>query len=64
MSGPTRLVRSPPPGMPPEPLRYVGGTLIRARVARKEGAEDARRPPAQIDVALARLAPSGLVPTE
>jgi glycine/D-amino acid oxidase-like deaminating enzyme len=58
------LVRSPPPGMPPEPLRYVGGTLIRAAVARKEGAEDAGHPPAQIDVALARLAPSGLVPTE
>jgi glycine/D-amino acid oxidase-like deaminating enzyme len=58
------LVRRPPPGMPPEPLRYVGGRLVRAAVARKEGAEDAGRPPAGLDVALARLAPSGLVPTE
>jgi glycine/D-amino acid oxidase-like deaminating enzyme len=58
------LVRRPPSGMPPEPLRYVGGRLIRAAVARKEGAEDAGRPPAGLDVALARMAPSGLVPTE
>jgi glycine/D-amino acid oxidase-like deaminating enzyme len=57
------LVRRPPAGMPPEPLRYVGGTLVRAAVARKERAEDAGHPPKQLDVALARLAPSGLVPT-
>jgi putative aminophosphonate oxidoreductase len=58
------LVRRPPSGMPPEPLRYLGGTLVRSAVARKERAEDAGRPPTPVDVALARMAPRGLVPTE
>ena len=58
------LVRSPPSGLPPEPLRYFGGRVVRGAVARKERAEDAGRPPAMIDRALARLAPTGLVPLE
>ena len=58
------LVRPPPPGIPPEPLRYVGGRLVRGAVARKERAEDAGRPPALLDRTLARLAPAGLVPLD
>ena len=58
------LVRSPPPGLPPEPLRYVGGRVVRAAVARKERAQDAGRQPALLDRALARLAPAGLVPLQ
>jgi glycine/D-amino acid oxidase-like deaminating enzyme len=58
------LVRPPPPGMPIEPLRYLGGRVVRGAVARKEGAEDAGRQPAGIDRALARIAPPGLVPLE
>jgi putative aminophosphonate oxidoreductase len=58
------LVRSPPPGLPPEPLRYFGGRIVRAAVARKERAEDAGRGPAALDRALAGLAPAGLVPLE
>lgn len=56
------LVRPPPRGMPSEPLRYLGGRLVRAAVARKESAEDEGRTPAPIDRALAGLAPAGLVP--
>ena len=58
------LVRSPPRGLPSEPWRYIGGRVVRAAVARKECAEDAGRPPARIDLALARLAPAGLVPLQ
>ncbi len=58
------LVRSPPRGLPGEPWRYLGGRVVRAAVARKERAEDAGRRPARIDLALARLAPAGLVPLE
>jgi glycine/D-amino acid oxidase-like deaminating enzyme len=58
------LVRTPPPGLPPEPWRYLGGRVIRAAVARKEQAEDAGRDPARLDRALARMAPAGLVPLQ
>jgi glycine/D-amino acid oxidase-like deaminating enzyme len=58
------LVRDPPRGLPPEPLRYVGGRVVRAAVARKEVAEDAGRSPAWLDRRLARLAPAGLVPVD
>jgi glycine/D-amino acid oxidase-like deaminating enzyme len=58
------LVRRPPPGMPPEPFRYVGGRIVRGAVARKERAEDQGRHPAKIDRALAGLAPAGLVPLD
>jgi putative aminophosphonate oxidoreductase len=58
------LVRSPPSGMPPEPLRYNGGRVVRGGVARKERAEDAGRRPAIVDRGLARLAPTGLVPVD
>lgn len=56
------LVRPPPRGMPGEPVRYLGGRLVRAAVARKERAEDEGRRPARIDRGLAALAPAGLVP--
>ena len=49
-------------GLPPEPIRYVGGRIVRAAVARKERAEDAGRRPHGLDVLLAGLAPAGLVP--
>lgn len=43
---------------PPEPLRYLGGTLVRAAITRKEYAEWDDRKPNMFDAALARLAPS------
>jgi glycine/D-amino acid oxidase-like deaminating enzyme len=45
---------------PPEPLRYLGGRLVREAVIRKERAEAAGRPPRPLAVRLARLAPAGL----
>jgi glycine/D-amino acid oxidase-like deaminating enzyme len=55
------LVREPN-ALPPEPIRYLGGRLVRSAVARTEAAEDDRRRPRRIDLMLASLAPAGLVP--
>jgi putative aminophosphonate oxidoreductase len=57
------LAREPTGGrLPPEPFRYLGGRLVREAVARKERAEDRGRRPPPRAVALAKLAPAGLVP--
>lgn len=58
------LVRRPPRGLPPEPLRYLGGTIVRGAVARKERAEDSGSRPRRLDTRLASLAPAGLVPID
>jgi putative aminophosphonate oxidoreductase len=59
------LARKPTGGwLPPEPLRYIGGRLVRAAVARKERTEDAGRRPSRPTLAIARLAPAGLVPID
>jgi putative aminophosphonate oxidoreductase len=57
------LARAPMGGwLPPEPLRYLGGRLVREAVARKERAEDAGRRASRRTLAIAKLAPAGLVP--
>ena len=43
---------------PPEPLRYVGGAVVRGAVTRKERAEAEERSPSRIDAFLAKLAPN------
>lgn len=45
---------------PPEPFRYLGGTLVRNAVMRKERAEMQRQQPKALDRLLAGLAPAGL----
>lgn len=45
---------------PPEPLRYIGGSLVRNAVIRKERAELNGQTPATLDRLLARFAPAGL----
>lgn len=45
---------------PPEPLRYLGGSLVRSAILRKERAELADTVPASLDRFLARFAPAGL----
>lgn len=45
---------------PPEPFRYLGGSLVRGAVQRKEQAEAAGKRPGKIDKVLVRLAPAGL----
>lgn len=57
------LVAEPRNGFPPEPVRYVGGLLVRRAVARKERAEDAGRRSGPATRRLAALAPAGLVPS-
>jgi putative aminophosphonate oxidoreductase len=49
-------------GVPPEPVRHLGGRIVRAAVARKERAEDRGRKPDLVSSRLAALAPAGLVP--
>lgn len=56
------LVREPLGQFPPEPLRYLGGRLVRRAVERKEEAEDNGGRADRVTLLLADLAPSGLVP--
>jgi glycine/D-amino acid oxidase-like deaminating enzyme len=39
------LVEPPPARLPPEPLRYIGGTIIRAAILRRERLEEEGRSP-------------------
>jgi glycine/D-amino acid oxidase-like deaminating enzyme len=45
---------------PPEPLRYLGGALVRGAMFRKDRRELADKPSSWLDRKLASLAPSGL----
>jgi glycine/D-amino acid oxidase-like deaminating enzyme len=58
---PEALRRVPPSRLPPEPVRYLGGRLVRAAIARKEQAEDAGARAGRMTVALAGLDPTGFV---
>ena len=51
------LVRELTEPFPPEPLRYLGGRVVRAAVARKEAAEDEGRRPDRLTSSLAGLTP-------
>jgi putative aminophosphonate oxidoreductase len=56
------LAREPAGRFPPEPVRYLGGRLVRSAVERKEDAEDRGKRADRLTLLLADLAPSGLVP--
>jgi putative aminophosphonate oxidoreductase len=56
------LARAPVGRFPPEPVRYLGGRLVRSAVERKEAAEDRGNRAGRVTLFLADLAPSGLVP--
>ena len=58
------LAGGPTGTFPPEPVRYVGGRLVRQAVARKEAAEDDGGRARWATRRLASLAPTGLVPVE
>jgi glycine/D-amino acid oxidase-like deaminating enzyme len=45
---------------PPEPIRFIGASVVRGAVIRKDAADIAGRKPSLVDRSLARLAPSGL----
>jgi glycine/D-amino acid oxidase-like deaminating enzyme len=57
------LVRPPVSAFPGEPIRYVGGNLVRAAVMRKDRLDHAGREADPLTKALVRLAPAGLTPT-
>lgn len=48
------------PALPREPLRYLGGFVVRRAVERKERREDEGRRPSRFDRRLAALAPGGV----
>lgn len=54
------LVDRTPRLFPPEPIRFVGGQVVRTAVIAKERAENVDRRPPWLAVQLAKLAPSGL----
>lgn len=54
------LVNRPVKEFPAEPVRYLGGSLVRKAVIRKEAAEANGSSPGFLDVELASLAPSGM----
>ena len=58
------LVRSGVGLFPREPVRYVGGRMVIAANRRKERLEDEGRTPGPLTVAVAGLAPAGLVPVK
>ena len=58
------LPSGPGSGFPPEPIRFVGGNLVRAAIARKERAEDAGIRVGGLTRRLVGLAPAGLVPVK
>ncbi len=57
LPGALRSVPTTP--LPPEPIRYVGGRLVRAAVARKEQSDDLGLEPTRLDRFIAALDPTG-----
>ena len=49
------LVGGPPAYLPPEPLRSLGGVVVRNAVRRAEADEERGTPPRRVDEALRRL---------
>ena len=56
------LVGSRPPRWPPEPVRFVGGSLVKGALLRMERAQDDDTRPGRLDEAILRMAPTGIVP--
>ncbi|NNN00637.1 MAG: FAD-dependent oxidoreductase [Acidimicrobiaceae bacterium] len=55
------MIRTPGTRLPAEPFRFVGGTVVRAALRRKEAAQDQERKPSSLDVRLAGLDPTSFV---
>jgi len=58
------LVHEPAREFPPEPLRFLGGKLVKKAVVAVERAEDAGRRPSTVARRLAAFAPAALSPTK
>jgi hypothetical protein len=55
---PKSLRTVPTAQLPPEPVRYLGGRLVRAAIARKERAEDQSLKPGRVERLLSSLDPT------
>jgi putative aminophosphonate oxidoreductase len=58
------LVRPPERSFPPEPIRYIGTSLVRAAASAKDRAEHEGRTPGAITRLLAGFAPASIAPTK
>ncbi|WP_249019136.1 FAD-binding oxidoreductase [Conexibacter sp. S30A1] len=58
---PHALTQAPAPGLPPEPIRYLGARLVRASLARKEAREDLGGHAGPLTSYLASLDPTSFV---
>ena len=56
------LVRPLPYSFPPEPIRYIGGVMVRAAILRKDRLENENRPVDLVTRGLAAFAPGGFKP--
>jgi hypothetical protein len=56
------LTRTPKERWPPEPIRFVGGTMMRRAIAATERSEDLDRKPNPLWTTLIKLSPPGMVP--
>jgi len=56
------LVRSPTRGFPPEPIRYIGGHMVRAAIERQDRLDHEGRRPGPITRALVAFKPSSYKP--
>ena len=56
---PKALRTVPTAQLPPEPVRYLGGRLVRGAILRKERAQDLNLKPKRLDSLLASLDPTG-----
>ena len=50
--------------LPPEPIRYFGGSIVRAAATRVDRAQDKGRQPSKLDSYLASFGPAGLSPVK
>jgi putative aminophosphonate oxidoreductase len=55
----SRIISGVPARFPPEPIRFVGGLVVRGAVRRKERREDVGKPVDPLTMRIAALAPSG-----
>lgn len=55
------MVRKPKMWLPPEPIRYVGGRMVRTALVSKEVAEDSGGKPSRVATFLASLDPTSFV---
>jgi uncharacterized protein YbjT (DUF2867 family) len=59
--GTSPMIRTPVTRLPPEPLRAIGGWVVRAAIRSKEAAEDQEKQPSALVRRLTLLDPTSFV---